>query len=76
MSATIRVFEPALRCSTGVCGPSVDPSSPASRSQSEPAARVDLLHENIRKFGTITNTLGAACELTGEIESLSSGGAT
>lgn len=25
MSATIRVFDPALCCSTGVCGPSVDP---------------------------------------------------
>ncbi len=25
MSATIRVFDPAMCCSTGVCGPSVDP---------------------------------------------------
>ena len=25
MSLTIRVFDPALCCSTGVCGPSVDP---------------------------------------------------
>jgi hypothetical protein len=25
MSATIRVFDPALCCSTGVCGPSIDP---------------------------------------------------
>lgn len=33
----------------------------------EPAHRVDLLHRNIRKFGTITNTLAAACELTGEV---------
>ncbi|HSL25252.1 MAG TPA: OsmC family protein [Acidimicrobiia bacterium] len=33
----------------------------------EPAARVQLLHRNIRKFGTITNTLAAACELTGEV---------
>jgi uncharacterized OsmC-like protein len=29
--------------------------------------RVQLLHRNIRKFGTITNTLAAACELTGEV---------
>ena len=29
----------------------------------EPPARVELLHKNIRKFGTITNTLAAACEL-------------
>jgi uncharacterized OsmC-like protein len=42
----------------------------------EPAARIELLHKNIRKFGTITNTLAAACELTGEIEAISSGGAT
>jgi hypothetical protein len=42
----------------------------------EPAARVELLHKNIRKFGTITNTLAAACELTGEIDAVASGGAT
>lgn len=41
----------------------------------EPAARVDLLHKNIRKFGTITNTLAAACELTGEIEAVAPQGA-
>ncbi|MEX1037780.1 MAG: OsmC family protein [Acidimicrobiia bacterium] len=33
----------------------------------EPPHRVDLLHHNVRKFGTITNTLAAAVELTGEI---------
>jgi uncharacterized OsmC-like protein len=33
----------------------------------EAQARVDLLHRNIRKYGTITNTLAAACELTGEM---------
>ena len=33
----------------------------------EPDHRVELLHRNIRKFGTITNTLAAACELTGEM---------
>jgi uncharacterized OsmC-like protein len=33
----------------------------------EPAHRVELLHTNILKFGTITNTLKAACELHGEI---------
>jgi uncharacterized OsmC-like protein len=36
----------------------------------EPPARVELLHKNIRKFGTITNTLAAACELTGEVEAI------
>lgn len=33
----------------------------------EPAHRLDLLHRNILRFGTITNTLAAACELTGSI---------
>jgi uncharacterized OsmC-like protein len=36
----------------------------------EPPARVELLHRNIRRFGTITNTLGAACELSGDIEAV------
>ncbi len=33
----------------------------------EPAQRVDLLHRNIKKFGTIYNTLAASCEVEGEI---------
>ena len=33
----------------------------------EPAHRLDLLHRNILRFGTITNTLAATCELTGSI---------
>lgn len=33
----------------------------------EPPHRVDLLHGNVRKFGTITNTLATAVELTGEV---------
>jgi uncharacterized OsmC-like protein len=33
----------------------------------EPPHRVELLHRNIRKYGTITNTLAAAVDLTGEI---------
>lgn len=33
----------------------------------EPEHRIELLHRNIRKYGTITNTLNAACELNGEI---------
>jgi uncharacterized OsmC-like protein len=40
----------------------------------EPAARVELLHKNILRFGTITNTLALACELTGEIVAVPSGG--
>jgi hypothetical protein len=37
------------------------------RGSSVPAHRVELLHRNILKFGTITNTLAAAVELTGEV---------
>jgi uncharacterized OsmC-like protein len=33
----------------------------------ESRSKVELLHRNIRKYGTITNTLAAACELSGEI---------
>ena len=33
----------------------------------EPGRRLDLLHRNILRFGTITNTLAAACELSGTI---------
>jgi len=33
----------------------------------EPSHRIDLLHRNIRKFGTIYNTLAASCEVVGEI---------
>jgi hypothetical protein len=33
----------------------------------EPPHRVELLHRNVRKFGTITNTLAEAVDLTGEV---------
>ena len=33
----------------------------------EPQHRLELLHHNILRFGTITNTLAAACELEGTI---------
>jgi hypothetical protein len=33
----------------------------------EDQARVALLHQNLRKFGTVYNTLASACEVTGEI---------
>lgn len=39
MSVTIRVFDPAMCCSTGVCGPSIDPELARF------AADVDWLHE-------------------------------
>ena len=34
----------------------------------EPDERLDLLHRNLRRHGTITNTLAAACELSGELQ--------
>ena len=38
----------------------------------EPAARVELLHKNIRRSGTVGNTLGAACDLDGTIDVVAS----
>jgi uncharacterized OsmC-like protein len=39
----------------------------------EPDERLQLLHRNLRKYGTITNTLAAACELSGELRRASPG---
>ncbi len=36
----------------------------------EPAHRVDLLHRNIRRFGTIYNTLAAVAEVAGDIHTV------
>lgn len=33
----------------------------------EPASRVELLHKNIRQFGTVSGTLALAAEVVGEI---------
>jgi uncharacterized OsmC-like protein len=33
----------------------------------EPDRRIELLHDNIRKFGTISNTVASACPLEGVI---------
>ena len=41
----------------------------------EPEARLELLHRNLQKFGTITNTLSKACEVTGTIRAVSQGAA-
>jgi uncharacterized OsmC-like protein len=38
----------------------------------EPAHRVELLHQNIRKYGTIYNTLAAVCDVSGEIRTVTS----
>ena len=40
----------------------------------EPSSRCTLLHQNLRKFGTITNTLAAACELEGTLRAVRSDG--
>jgi len=29
--------------------------------------RLDLLHENLKKYGTVFNTVAAGCELTGTL---------
>jgi uncharacterized OsmC-like protein len=34
----------------------------------EPGHRVELLHRNIRRYGTIYNTLAATCDVSGEVE--------
>jgi len=39
----------------------------------EPEARVELLHRNIQRFGTITNTLRKACEVSGTIRAVANG---
>jgi uncharacterized OsmC-like protein len=36
----------------------------------EPAVRVELIHRNLEKFGTITNTLSRACEVTGTVTAI------
>lgn len=36
----------------------------------EPARRVDLAHQNLRKFGTVFNTLAAVCDVHGTLEAL------
>jgi len=41
----------------------------------EPVTRCDLLHRNVRKFGTITNTLAAACSVEGTLRAVRSNGA-
>ena len=36
-------------------------------STDEPARRVELVHTNLRKFGTVYNTLAAVCEVRGTV---------
>lgn len=33
----------------------------------EPSRRVDLLHRNLRQYGTVYNTLAAVCDVHGEV---------
>lgn len=33
----------------------------------EPARRVELVHQNLRRFGTVYNTLAAVCEVHGTV---------
>ncbi|TQK68621.1 MULTISPECIES: OsmC family protein [unclassified Nocardioides] len=36
----------------------------------EPTRRVDLVHQNLRKFGTVYNTLAAVCDVDGTVEAV------
>ena len=38
---------------------------------SEPQRRIDLIHLNLRKFGTVYNTLAAVCEVHGTLVAVS-----
>jgi len=44
----------------------------------EPARRIDLIHRNLQKFGTVYNTLAAVCSVHGTLEAMArrSSGAT
>ena len=42
----------------------------------EPADHCELLHRNIRKFGTIFNTVAAACDVSGELVAERAAGST
>ena len=33
----------------------------------EPERRVELVHKNLRRFGTVVNTVAAACDVHGEV---------
>lgn len=35
----------------------------------EPAHRIELLHRNLQKFGTVFNTLAAVCDVSGTVTS-------
>ncbi len=37
-------------------------------STDEPARRIDLIHRNLQKFGTVYNTLAAVCAVHGTLE--------
>lgn len=45
-------------------------------STEEPAARCRLLHRNVRKFGTISNTLALASELSGSMRACRADGSS
>lgn len=71
---SVKVFDPAMCCSTGVCGPTVDPEF--ARFAADPdwlagqgvaVERFNLLHRNIQHYGTVFNTLADVCDVQGEI---------
>jgi len=69
MSVTIRVFDPAMCCSTGVCSPSVDPDLARF------AADVDWLQKQgvaVERFN-LSQQPGAFAEITAVREALARG---
>jgi uncharacterized OsmC-like protein len=40
----------------------------------EPAQRIDLIHRNLRQFGTVYNTLAAGCDIDGRVVAVPPGG--
>lgn len=41
----------------------------------EPPQRVELLHKNLAKYGTVYNTLASSCEVTGQVIAVPTTGA-
>ena len=49
------------------CESSAVDDLPSELVTEEPDHRVELLHRNISRYGTIYNTLAAACDVSGEV---------
>jgi hypothetical protein len=63
----IDVFDHPMCCSRGVCGPQVDPAADYEIvvDTDEPDRRLDLLHDNVKKYGTVFDTVAPGTDLQG-----------